>query len=99
MLSIIAQALPNALLDPSWASLIIQGGAFLLLSYVVVFMAPNFMREGREERAMLLDRFEKSLANIQTEFDKRNTAMLAAIRDAWVEEIRRELPSLCKFKG
>lgn len=89
----------EAIADPmsGWPSLILQGGAFMLLAYVVIRIAPSMMKDMRDERETRDLRFERVVALLQTSFLERNATILDAIKrqtDSWVDEIRSNTKAL-----
>lgn len=80
--------------DPAaaWSQLIIQGGAFGLLVYIVVRLAPRIIDETKKERESRDIRFEALINLMQLKFEERNAKIVQAIsdqKDSWIEEIRR----------
>lgn len=76
-----------------WPALLLQAGSFGLLSILVVYIGPKFFKELRHEREARETRFESMLILLQSKFEERNTAVVAAIKsqtDSWVQEIRRQ---------
>ena len=78
--------------DPlgGWASLILQGGAFALLTYIIVYMWPKESSNARDERikrevvftAALEDmsaKFDKLVTTMNNKFDARNDRVVVAL--------------------
>jgi hypothetical protein len=83
---VISQVMPTP--DPlgGWGHLILNGGAFALLIYIVIFLVPKLMREAREERAAAAknakdrDRlFQATIDTIQDRFTERTRDLLKGI--------------------
>lgn len=79
MMSLIAQVATNT--DPfgGWGSLVLQGGAFGLLVYVVTVMYPRAAKDQREEREKQDEVFRKTLSDLQMRFEARNDKITVAV--------------------
>lgn len=68
--------------DPlnGWFGVILQGGAFALLTYIVVWMAPDALKQAREERQSRDAIFSAIIDVIQLKTDERNKELIEAIR-------------------
>lgn len=94
--------------DPlgGWASIILQAGAFGLLTYVVVVLFPRTMKEQTEERERRDKSFSTIVSSLQHEFERRNERIEKAIRDQTItlitelkdqnKIIRETMASACK---
>lgn len=78
-MELIAQAAPAA--DPLgvWGGLILQGGAFALLTYVVVRLAPMALKEAREEREKRDATFQAVITGLEVKFDERSEKIVRAV--------------------
>ena len=87
---LLAQAASNP--AEFWPTFVIQAGAFGLLTYIVVFLAPKIIQETKEERLARDQRFESIVLAMQTRFEERNNKIIEALdtrSDSWVEELRK----------
>ena len=62
-----------------WGSLVLQAGAFGLLTYIVIFSFPTYTKEVREERERREVAFTGLIDALQTKFGDRNALLRAAI--------------------
>lgn len=69
--------------DPlnGWGNLILQGGAFVLLAYIIVVMVPKILGEMRVEREARDQNFTRLMDALQDRFDSRNAVLAQSIRD------------------
>ncbi len=69
--------------DPSvgWGSLILQAGAFGLLTYIVIVLYPKQQKDVREERERRDDVFKSMLDTLQTKFEDRNREIVSALKE------------------
>ncbi len=83
--------------DPGWFSLVIQVGAFGLLTYMVVVMYPKQQKDLRDEREKRDKLFLAMITDLQARFTERN----ALVVDAMKEETRlsREMLDNLTRKG
>jgi hypothetical protein len=67
--------------DPfgGWGTMILQAGAFGLLTYVVVFMYPRASKEAREERESRDQLFSGMVHTLQEKFEERNEKIVASV--------------------
>jgi hypothetical protein len=67
--------------DPfsGWGSLLLQGGAFVLLAYMVIRLAPQLFKEMREEREARDTKFATAIDNLQNKYDERNESITQTI--------------------
>lgn len=89
-----------------WGQLILQGGAFALLVYIVTVMYPKSVTESREEREKRDSNFTKMLDSQQEKFGSRNLTIVAALErqtsqlgeklDKHTEGMNRALLSVCR---
>lgn len=88
-------------LEPSisvW-QLILQAGAFGLLCWVVIVLAPNMLRDARQERESRDTRFEQLVNTLQARNDARNDAIVASIQsqtDRLVQQIEKQTNDLSR---
>ena len=75
---------------PVWFNVVMQLGAFGLLTVVVVVIAPRFLAEARKERESRDDRFEKITVALREGFQ-------AALREQTVA-LERALTSVCRSR-
>lgn len=68
-----------------WMQLLLQGGAFALLAYIVVQLAPRLMSESRRERENREANFAALINTMQEKFETRNQILASSI----VEQTRR----------
>jgi hypothetical protein len=75
-----AQLIPSSA-DPlnGWGTLILQGGAFMLLVYIVVWMYPKAAKEQREERETRDQLFADLVKGLQDKDEKRSDKILEAL--------------------
>lgn len=64
-----------------WGNLILQGGAFGLLTYIVVWMYPQSQKVNREEREKRDASFATLATVMQEHFETRNNFLIRAIQD------------------
>lgn len=80
--------------DPlgGWGTLILQGGSFVLLTYIVTILVPKGMRESRDERETRDDKFltallkkeessKESITTLHQQFEIRNQQIVLALRE------------------
>lgn len=69
--------------DPlaQWGSIALQGGAFGLLTYIVVVFAPRVMKESRDEREERDKRFSSIIDTLHARFEDRNKELIASVKD------------------
>lgn len=81
--SIFAQVAAPAPMDSvsPWASLLLQGGAFGLVTYIVVKLYPAAAREARAEREARDAMFSTTIQMLQTKFDERSDRIIGSISD------------------
>jgi hypothetical protein len=79
LLNMLAQVTPIA--DPisPWLSILLQGGSFGLLVYIVVVVYPNSAKEARTERETREEVYTKAIDKIENKFDERNNILVAAL--------------------
>ena len=92
-----------------WGGLILQGGAFGLLTYIVVVFAPRVMRDAREERESRDKAFSSTIDALQTRFEARNqevitsikeqTQILATALNSSSSRIESSVSNICKSKS
>lgn len=89
--------LPVAPVDPmaGWISLVVQLGALGILAYVVMYLAPQLMREVRADRAGMDERHARTLELLQTKFEARTSLTVAAI-ERQTERLERAMQAVCK---
>jgi len=81
-----------------WGNLLLQGGAFALLAYIVIRIYPQGTKEARDEREKRDALFGDLITNLQTKFEERNAAVVAELRvqTAALAAVIKE--SACKAK-
>lgn len=79
LFALLAQAADTATPLGGWGSLVLQGGAFGLLTYIVAYLAPQLMKESRKEREARDQLFNTVMDALQTRFDDRNRAVVKEI--------------------
>lgn len=80
-----------------WLSIIIQGGSFALIVYIVTIMWPRAQKDNREERERRDVRFEEMISTLHIKFHDRNQAVIEAIKgQATVENQERIIKALEK---
>lgn len=70
-------------LDPlgGWGQIILQGGSFVLLVYIIVIMYPRATREAREERASRDQLFAETIAAMNVGFEIRATKLATSTEE------------------
>lgn len=79
MLALFAQVSSDSV--PPWLSVFLQGGAFLLVVYIVIIVYPKAAKEAREEREARDARFVTVIDTLHGKFDERNTHVVAAVKE------------------
>ena len=89
--------LPISPADPmaGWISLIIQTGALGILGYVVLKLAPQLIREAREDREKMEDRHYRAMEVLQSKFEARTALTVGAI-DRQTERLEKAMQMVCK---
>ena len=64
-----------------WGQLMIQAGAFGLLTYIVVFLFPTMRKEERDEREKRDAAFQAVIDALHEKFDERNSSIVDAVKD------------------
>ena len=105
-----AEVTPPVNIDPlgGWASLILQGGAFVLLTYMITVLIPKEMKLAREERERQAGQFKTIVDDLNSKFDDRNghivnavekqSAILVGSFDRGAEKIFNAVNIACKHK-
>ena len=67
--------------DPlgGWAQIILQGGAFSLLVYIVAVLYPQSAKDVREERERRDTAFSAMIDRMNDKFDQRNNLIVTAL--------------------
>lgn len=78
--SLLAQAAPVVQVQPvdplgGWFAVLLQGGAFGLLTYIVAVLGPRYFRDAREERDKRDSNFIAMAEILQTKFAERNAIL------------------------
>ncbi len=70
--------------DPlgGWGTLVLQGGAFALLAWIVMRLAPAVLKDAREEREKRESIFTAVIGALQDRQDTRNKEIVDAIEKA-----------------
>lgn len=70
-------------MDPTaaWAAVIIQGGAFMLVVYIVVRLYPQMSKESGEERERREMRLVGLVDSLQVKFEERNNKIVGLMLD------------------
>jgi hypothetical protein len=109
MLTLLAQVVAQP--DPiaAWGSLALQGGAFGLLVYIIVWAYPAATKAAADERSKTLDRFEALVAQLHQQFENRNLKLEKAISSQTVvlatsfkdhaDRIERAVGAVCKVES
>jgi hypothetical protein len=63
---------------PPWLSLVIQGGSFALVVFIVAYLYPKSAKEARDDRNERDDKWQALVATLQTKFEERNDKITAA---------------------
>jgi hypothetical protein len=76
----------------TWFNVILQGGAFALLTYIVIVMGPSTFRDNRIERETRDRRFEDIIRLMQERFAERSNQIVAAIekQTALINQVNKE---------
>ncbi len=94
--------------DPlgGWGTLILQGGAFALLVYIIAIMYPKETEAGRKERIERDTAFIAALTSMELKADVRNDRMVAALErqttslqvsiDKNGDQMRSAVSTVCK---
>lgn len=64
-----------------WGALILQGGAFALLAYIVIVLAPRMLTEAIKERQQRDESFSLLVGAIQDRFEVRNREIILALQE------------------
>lgn len=77
----LADTVTQSPIDPlgGWTAIILQAGAFGLLTYVVVYLAPKALRDATAEREARDKMFNDLVMALQTKFEARNDKMIDSI--------------------
>lgn len=97
--------------DPlgGWMQVVLQAGAFGLLSYIVIVLYPRATKDARDERAVRDESFTSLVSALQEKFENRNTLLADSIREQTkaitaemkeqTESISRAVSGACRNKG
>lgn len=80
-LASIAAFLAQADAAGSSSSLVLQGGAFGLLAYIVAVLAPRMFAAAREEREARDKAFAVLVEGLQSRFEERTKALIEAMEN------------------
>jgi len=64
---------------PTWFSVVLHGGSFALLAYIVTVMYPKAAADARAEREGRDAKFAELIEKISDQFDTRNEKIVDAI--------------------
>jgi hypothetical protein len=80
MLHLLAQVIASPG-DPTanWAWILLQGGSFGLLCFIVMVLAPKIIKEAREERQNRDRQFELIVDKLQLSFESRARDLITAL--------------------
>jgi hypothetical protein len=83
--------------DPfgGWGGLLLQGGAFVLLAYIVIVLAPRMFKESRDEREKRDALFQSVLTDLTKSHDNRTTAIIGAIHEQ-TDAMTKAMASVCQ---
>lgn len=78
-----------------WISVVVQGGAFALIAYLITVLEPKRRDEERAEREKRDATFERIIERTYAEFDKRTDKTVTAIKEQ-TTDFRSALKDACK---
>jgi hypothetical protein len=82
-----------------WPSLLLQGGAFVLLSYIVIVMAPKQAADQRAERETRDKLHKAEVETLETKFDERHVNAVKVITElnaAALKEMQKSTEALAE---